>query len=297
MNIIKVIPETKNHWLELRHKNINSTEISSLFGCNPYISEYQLYIKKRNEADDILEENERMKWGNRLQDVIANGFAADNCVEIRPMNEYLYDEDLRIGSSFDYQILGEEPAILEIKNVDSLVYSNSWTEDEAPPHIELQVQFQLLISGLKKAYICALVGGNKLQILEREYMPDVGNAILNKVKKFWARTEAPAPDFEKDSDFIKSIYQYAEPNKSIIASERIELLATAYRDLNEKIKTYEGSIDAIKAEMLTIISDAEKVKGSFFTISAGIVAESQVSFTRKSYRNFRINFKKDKSNE
>lgn len=296
MNRIIVLPESKDHWLQLRHGNINSTEVSALFNCNPYITQYELYHRKNSSDVGELVENERMKWGNRLQDSIAKGVADDLGLEIRPMSEYIYDKDLRIGSSFDYLATNRD-AIVEIKNVDSLVYNKQWSDDEAPAHIELQVQAQLLVSGKRKAYICALVGGNTLKVIERDYVEDVGLAILIKVAEFWGMSAAPTPNFEADSEFIKKIYNYGEPNKIVDPSAALDSLAFRYKELSQNIKMIESSLDAVKAEMLTIIKDAEKCKGSFYTISAGMVAESQVSFTRKAYRNFRINFKKEKLDE
>ena len=59
-------------------------------------------------------------------------------------------------------------------------------------------------------------------------------------------------------------------------------------------KTLEEQKDALKAQILFIISDAEKVIGDGYTISAGIVGECEIKYTRKEYRNFRVNFKKEK---
>lgn len=293
MNKTVIVPSSKEEWLALRKGNINSTEVSSLFNCNPYCTAYELWHRKNTHMVDDFNETERMKWGTRLQDSIANGVAKDLGLSIRPMNEYIYDSELRIGSSFDYLSIDDD-AILEIKNVDSLVYNREWTDDEAPSHIELQVQMQMLLSGKKKAYICALVGGNSLRIIEREYVEGVGMAILLKVAEFWGMDKPPTPNFESDSEFIKSIYHYADPNKYIDPNPSLDSLAMRYKELNNSIKEFEGSLEAVKAEMLTIIKDAEKCKGSFYTISAGVVGEVQMNYVRKAYRNFRITFKKEK---
>ena len=68
-----------------------------------------------------------MKWGTRLQDSIAMGIAQDQGWSIRPMKEYITDTDLRLGASFDFAI-GDD-GLLEIKNVDSLVFHKQWESD------------------------------------------------------------------------------------------------------------------------------------------------------------------------
>src|SRR5690606_11437457 len=122
----------------------------------------------------------------------------------RKKDEYIWDDELKLGSSFDYEfILDGEKHILEIKNVDGLVFRNEWLEDEdgnleAPLHIELQVQQQMMLSGIKKAWICALVGGNKAVILKREADPEMFEMIKIKTEAFWKsikEEKAPEPDF------------------------------------------------------------------------------------------------------
>lgn len=296
MNQLIIKPESKAHWLEMRHKNINSTEVSILYNANPYQTIFELYHRKRSDDLEVIEENERMRWGTRLQDAIAKGVASDKCWVVEPMNDYISLPDCRLGSSFDYMI-GDREAILEIKNVDSLQFQNKWTEDEAPAHIELQVQTQMLVSGIHKCYICALVGGNKIHLIERDYNPKIGESILKKVAAFWAMQDAPAIDYHKDAAFVKELYSFAEPNKTIEPTERLDELAAAYKELQASSKQIEESLEAVKAEMLSIMQDAEKVKGQGYSINAGIVAEAQVSYTRKAYRTFKIFFKKEKANE
>lgn len=285
-------------WLLARSRVITSTEVSALFKCNPYMTEYELWNRKKSGDVVRIDETERMRWGNRLEAAIAEGAAADMGVGAQPMKSFIYIEDLRIGSSFDYKTDAGE--IMEIKNVDSMVYRDKWIDDgdgniEAPPHIELQVQFQMLVSGISSAWIVALVGGNKIVKTRRAYNSKIGIAIGNKVREFWESIDKgtqPAPDFERDAEYIISLYDTAEPNKIMDADEHIEFMAQEYRTFSEKIKELEKQKDAIKAKLLMAIGDSEKVKGQQFTISAGVVGPAEVSYKRDGYRSFKINWKK-----
>lgn len=290
-NRISVVPENRDEWLKLRHKNINSTEVSALFGCNPYMTEFELYHYKRSEDIPSFEETEIMRWGSRLQDAIAYGAAQDRgWKNPRPIKEYMYFEDLRIGSSFDFLVNDNE--ILEIKNVSERAYSKNWTDDEGPPHLELQLQYQMLISGYRKGYLCALTGGNSLKVIEREYKPSVGEAILKKVKHFWSRTDEPKIDFERDAEFVKLLYQGVDPNKIIEGDERLLALVTRYNQLSSQISVAEAQKKATQAEILMLVKDAEKVKHEKFTLSLGMVKESIVErHVRAARRNFRLTMK------
>ena len=294
-------PENEEHWLELRKQDITSTEVSALFGISPYLTEFELWHRKLNAQASPFEENNRMKWGRRLQDAIANGVAEDEGFKVRPMTEYIRDPDLRIGSSFDFAI-GDD-GILEIKNVDSYIFSQQWEYDdgdnlEAPPHIEIQVQHQLLLSGRDFAYICAFKGGNDPVLIKREPDSDVMAAIEKRAKAFWksiGEGREPAPNFERDAKFLSSLYRYAEPNKVIQSTPRIQLLANEYKSIADSEKEIKARKDAVKAQLLMEVGDAEKVLGDMFSISAGIIGPTVVpEHTREGYRNFRINWRKKK---
>lgn len=304
-----ITPRDKAHWLELRSKNINSTDVSSLFGVNPYCSEFELWHRLKEGTVHTIEENDRMFIGSGLETAIANMAAKKNDWQVQPLKSYFQREELRLGSSFDFMIVdpthngslmfGDHwpTAILEIKNVDYLQYKKTWIEEgdeiEAPPHIELQVQTQLLVSGLTEAYLCALVGGNDLKVIHRKANPSVHKAILSKVAQFWKSIEDNAPpkiNFEIDAEFVASLHNYAEPN-SIMQSPtaEIEQLVRDYKAAGEQEKLAQTKKKACKAEILTLIGTYEKVKGDTFSISAGMRGPVEVAaHTREGFRDFRV---------
>jgi putative phage-type endonuclease len=291
-------PKDKAHWLELRKQDVTSTETPALFGLSPYLTEFELYHRHANKVDVAFDVNERMKWGTRLESAIALGIAEDNNLDVRPMKEYIRLSDLKMGSSFDYAI--NPTGLLEIKNVDSLAFKNGWSVDgdevEAPNHIELQVQHQLAVSGAEYALIGAFIGGNNVVLIRREPDDEIIKQIKEKIFNFWRAVEkgkAPSPDFVKDADFIKQIYNIAKPGAVIEADSRVKELATEYHQLGIQARILDQQRDACKAEMLTLIGDAEKVVGDTFTISSGMVKGGPVSYERKDYRNFKVNPKKE----
>lgn len=292
----KHVPESKQDWLNLRAGDITSTEIAALFGISPYMTKFELWHRKRARQVVELDENDRMKWGTRLQDAIAAGIAADTHWTVKRKDEYMRIPELRIGSSFDFE---GHSFLLEIKNVDGLVYRNQWENDEAPPHIELQVQHQMLVSGHDRAYIGALVGGNAVTLIARDRDDTIFDAIKFQARMFWESIDAgtpPEPDFERDAEFISQLYKQSSPGKVLDAGADlvVQNLATQYRDLGEQIKQLESSRKGVRAQILTHIGDAEKAVSDQFTISARTVAATQVeAFERKAYRDLRITWKKE----
>lgn len=300
--MIETIPYTTDAaWLQARQQDVTSTEVSALFGCNPRLTEYELYYRKREGVAVEFEPSERVLWGTRLQEAIARGIAEDHLWDIRPMTEYLRDPDLRMGASFDYAV-GDD-AILEVKNVDALVYRDGWLIDdegdlEAPLHMEFQAQQQLALSGRSKLYLGALIGGNRIAFATRLPDPKAIAAIKAKIAAFWKAVDGgtpPTPDYARDAEFIARLYNYAEPGKLKDArgDEAVAVLMAHYRAAQQAEKEAGTRKDAAKAELLTLIGDAEKVLGDGWTISAGVVAEAEISYTRKPYRMFKPSYKKE----
>ena len=313
--MISIVPKDKKEWLAERAKDITSTEVSALFGIHGYgLTEFELWHRKKAGEIGEIEETKRMKWGNILQDSIAAGIAEDQGWKIRRMSEYRRMDGLRIGSSFDFGIKGnceevegidmmeEYFGLLEIKNVDSWIFKKEWLTEqdkvEAPPHIELQAQHQLLVSGRAYIFIGALIGGNDLVLIERHPSPKIHAAILEKCAAFWKsidENKPPEPNFATDAKFIASLYNYAAPGSvvSVAGDEQIKEMVERYRENGELIKAAEARRDEIKAKLLTIIGEAEKAEGGLFTISAGMVGPQIIKeHTRKGFRMFKVTFKK-----
>lgn len=295
----------KAEWLRKRTGDVTSTEVAALFDCSPYLTRFELFHRKRDKVVVDGEASERMKWGNRLEAPIALGIAEDKGWDVRPMKEYMRDATARIGASFDYAI--DPDGILEVKNVDQWAYKDGWiVEDdgrvEAPPHIELQVQTQLMVSGRAYAYIGALVGGNRVALMKREPEAKIQEAIRREAVAFWKSVDdnqPPTPDFIKDAEFIKRLYSKVEEGKIIDAKGNKEWLdlALMYKQRTAEVKLAENARDEVKSKIRIMMGDAEKVQGDGFSISAGMVSEAEVKYLRPAYRNFNVFFKKEKGDK
>lgn len=315
---------TEADWLAMRERDITSTESSALFGCSPYDTEYKLWHRKRGQLEADFEANERMKWGNRLEAAIAYGIAEDYGLIVEPFKVYMRIPELRMGSSFDFKIIGlaegfagdetfrelfreHGPGIMEVKNVDGLQFKRAWIASnddmEAPPHIEVQVQHQQVVADLGWSLIAPLVGGNTPRPFARIRNRDIGDAIIERITAFWARHDsgiAPEPDFTKDGDTIAKLL--ANDNGQAVDmrdNNRLAELAAEHQNASAEAKAAELRKDAAKAEILTIIGTNAKVLLNGCYINAGTTKDSPGTLItpemvgtriggRKGYRQMRI---------
>lgn len=308
-----IAPETEEHWLEMRAKDITSTESAALFGMSPYITELELFYRKRTSEIIHIEENKRMTAGKYLEPSIAELAGNELSCTVRPFKIYATDPDEGMGSSFDYEIVDGQYKdwILEVKNVDFLVYRDQWEDDEAPDHIEVQVQHQLELTGRPGAVIACLVGGNDLKLIMRPRNKKMGAGIRQRIQKFWRDVESnnpPDPDYMKDSEFIISLHQSSGDNTLDAEDDpKVTELIKEYKRLKDEAKDISKIADARKAELLDLIGDnVSKVVSGLYTLSCGMTKDTppttitaemigQEYGGRKGYRNFRVNKKKEQS--
>lgn len=320
-----LFPKTREEWLALRQKNISSTESSALFGLNPYTTAYELAVVKKDTLTlEEYDQSERMSWGLRLQRAIAQGIAEDYGVKVRAISGYAVLPDLRMGASFDFEVVGLKddyagdekmlrglytqhgPGVLEIKNVDAWIFKNEWQEVdraiEAPAHIELQVQHQLHCIEREWAGIGVLVGGNRQLLICRLRDRDVGDALTAKVKRFWtgiAAGKMPPVMMPQDAAIIRKVYGYAEPGKvldcQVTDNAELHQLAKNHAESTKWKSEAEKTHKSTGALLLQALGDAEKALFADMTVSAGMVGPSHIeAYDREGYRNLRIYPKKAK---
>lgn len=267
-----IIPiESEAQWLQERAKDVTSTQVSALFDCCPYLTHFELWHQKRNGIVEEFVADNRTTWGNRLEQVIAEWFATDREFGgLAKVGFYLRDESRRLGASFDYRASDGtgKPVLLECKNVDYLEWREKWTETEAPPHIELQVQTQLMLSGVSRAFIVALVGGNTLVAHERTPEPEVQAKIIEKVSAFWSSVDAgiaPQPDYVRDADLLLSrIYNRTE-------GREIEADATVQELIDQWLgaKAMADNVKPLQAMIAERIGTASKVRTPHGRLNCG----------------------------
>jgi hypothetical protein len=313
-------PKSRDEWLELRKYDVTSTEVSALFNMSKYMTAYELALVKNGDIEDQFKENERSTWGNRFEESIAIGVSDLYGVRIRKKSEYMRIPQARMGASFDFEIIGIDPdwrankygspilramyaahgnGLLEIKNVDSLIFRNEWDtgdEPEAPPHIEIQLQQQAFVSGLTWGAIGVMVGGNDLRLITRFSDAAVGLKMYERVTKFWmdlGNGIYPSPTHPDDNWIIKKLHHFADPGKLLDATgdkapAGMTELIRRYEQCARISKKIKDRQETAQAKLLQMIGTHEKVITDIATISCPSVPSAEISYTRKPYRGWKV---------
>ncbi len=283
---------------------IGGSEIAALFGLSPYMSKFDLWHRKKGTLPEPDLDNERVRAGNHLEPAIADWFKTETGIAVRRVHRYMEHPTVsQFGTSLDYEtVTGHLP--VEIKNVDGLIFRDKWEADgdiitDAPMHIILQLQAQMACAGKDRGYLVACVGGNKLYYMEVAANPGAIKRFESEVEQFWAsirENRAPEPDFTLDASSIAVLYRDASDAEiDMTGNNLLTSLVHDYKQAADEEKAAKALKAAKKAEILTIIGDAKKVKLDGFTISATTTKEAHVeAHTKKAFRNFRVTAVKNK---
>lgn len=199
-------------WLKARLNGIGASEASAVIGCNPYMTNVDLWMLKtgRKEAPDISS-NAHVAYGHNAEEPIRELFALDY-----PQYSVIY------GGAFDMVHNPEHPwlfatldgrlreretgrrGILEIKTTEILrsMAREKW-RDGVPQNYYVQLCHQLLATGwefavlhaqLKRVWDGEVKTERRSYFVERAEIQDDLDYLLEKEIEFWGyvqRDEMP----------------------------------------------------------------------------------------------------------
>lgn len=154
----------------------------------------------------------------------------------------------------------ESNGVLEFKSKDA--WGEYFDERGNPTReVMVQIQHQLLVTGMKWATACFLVG-------RRFYMVDVKaheayqQWLLGELAEFWERCwngDAPEPDSSSAThEAIVSKYPVEKKGRVVTLSERVSAMLPRYRELSKFTKEAKDESAQIKNEIEFEIGDGEE---------------------------------------
>lgn len=311
----EIIPITDEaQWLELRSQDITSTSVSALYGLSPYVTDFELYHAFKSGVRVPFKENQRTKAGKQVEHYAAH-VAAEKLsathgpvAAVNHLRLYARIPGERFGSSFDYEVVFEDghAVLLEIKGVDYFQHKEKWIEQEAPPHIEIQLQHQLeAIDRYETGVIAAFTGiyPDNCHLYERERDRDMGQALRLRVKEFWQDVESgdePSPNFDRDGAVITELFRGRwAPELNKTGDGEFEALLSRWLREKREAKAFDAAAKATQAEIHLMLGEAAgaytnryKATATFTKDYAGkLVTEDMVGTYiggRKGYRQLRV---------
>lgn len=255
------VSPTHDEWLELRKRDITSTEISILAGCG-YDKEktpYWLYQAKSGAVEASIEQTDAMLYGVIVEESIAKFAAEQYSWNARPMKCYMRHGNVScMGSSFDWEVMGSDGirwAIMEIKNVGRRM-AHHW-ENGPPEYVEWQLQHQLEVANTDMGFIVASIGGEAPIVYERPRNKQIGKACCVLVNRFWDNFDKGIAPHQSEYDAATIIKMAAHGDRegTLIGDESFCDNALSYHTISRQINDLNKKKNKLKAN---ILSAAEK---------------------------------------
>lgn len=325
-NAVSVDTSSKEEWLKERLKDVTSTDIAALLNVSPFPNktEFSVWTEKKTGVSIPVEVNEAMELGLHFEDSIASWICKKYGLTVERM-PYMRLPALRMGASFDFKITGASPdspyyadfmekgcGILEIKRVKWGTYKDHWSETEAPAHIELQVQHQMVVSGLEWAIIGGMVEYDKCHLIKRDVLHNVQAGIIDKIKSFWKSIDENTPpeyDYLKDAEILTILNSKAGGDYfNASEDEKVKELVNEYQFYRAREKESAAEAEAAKLRVWEIIGTSDRVDSDMWTINTSRTKDAEDEFleitenhigqkikiksARKGYRQFKVTLRK-----
>lgn len=230
---VSTVDMPKSEWLKFRDNGIGASEIATVMGLNQYKSAHQLFYEKVEGAPE-QEDSIAMFMGRYNEDSIADlwqywesdqltmmkNYSEKRIVrKCRKINAYLINPEFpHLFASLDRVINKngtDKEQALELKTI-SAFSSDQWIAG-IPPQYIVQLQQQLLVSGLEEGELCILKDGRYMEVYSFSRNEEIIKNIIEQSTLFWnnvlearklLKQDLPFEHLEPEIDNIEAYKDY-----------------------------------------------------------------------------------------
>ncbi len=273
----------REEWLASRATGIGASEVASILGVG-FQTPADVWLRKVGLAkdEDLAAEVERIHWGNVLEPAIIAEYGAARYAdrETRRSGMLLRSTEHPWAlATLDAVTLHPEHGWipLEAKNVDAF-RSGDW-EGGPPERVYLQVQAQMLVTGMRWASAACLLGGNRLVWCDVERDDATIARIVFACSRFWACVQSRAmPEPDATEEWAKAFaVAHPESGRTIGLDSSAREWADELARAKAEAKAIDARVQRAKNEIISRIGDASEARfedGTGFTYREQTRAET-----------------------
>lgn len=269
--LVKTLDMERDEWLEYRKQGIGGSDAAAILGINPWKTPMDVWLEKTGEFEDEPRDNEKMYWGNVLEDVVAKEFSIRTGLRVRRRNAILkHKKHNFMIANVDRLVIGHK-AGLECKTAGHYA-SDDW-EMGVPEFYQAQVQHYMAVTGYEAWYVVVLIAGQEFKFFkltrDNQFIKDMIDAERDFWQKVQNMTPPPIDGTKASCELIKRLYPKSEKDKEI------QLPYEAY----QLIQQYEQASVSVKQAQLLKDEAANKLKEMLGTAEKGFIHDRQVSWS------------------
>lgn len=270
---------------------VGGSDVGAVCGVNPYRSPIRWSAEQLGLVAP-RSDTERMSLGRELEPYLGAmlsergyGFVpapADGFQLKRPA--------WWTGHPDGFAVVQGERAVAELKNVGGHAGARDWTE-WLPAYVELQANWYLALTGLRRYVVGALIAGERFAVFEGERNDgalELAAATAGEAVKLVRRGKLLAPDASDDARaVVRELYPEAEPGKVLRATGELWDHVQRARDWKyqrdlaaAKFQEHQTAIEAAMGDAEYLISPRDAEVARFATVNSSRVDTKSLRATR-----------------
>jgi len=256
--------------LQARMHGLGGSDIGAVLGLNTYRSAVDVFMEKTGKVlPPDLSDNERVHFGNVLEDVVASEYARRHSVKVRRRNLQFTHKVFPWALANIDRSVDNQQKILECKTADAWTKGNWGPDgsDEVPDSYLVQVAWYMAVLGYSTGDLAVLIGGNDYRTYYFERDAELEGMLFRKSMEFWEQNilsdTPPPPSCDRDLETLYAV----DNGTSIVASLKIEGDVEALKHVKEEIKQlteikerHEFDIKAFLGEHSEVLLDGSGAK-------------------------------------
>jgi putative phage-type endonuclease len=266
---------SREEWLYARRQAIGSSDapavvLGSLAHAQPDLAKAKgvfrtplhVYLDKRGVYRDGGE-SPAMRWGRRLEQVVAEAFVEETGLRITPCTNAITRHPQRpwMAATPDY-LVDQGQALLEVKTTGSAAGWGPSGSDEYPEGYLVQVLHQMECTGCPLGYLAVLIGGSDFRWYTVADQPELRARIVAIERDFWDRVESgnpPEADWSHpDTPELIARLHRPEPDQSIELGRAGATLAEEYDRIGQELARLELSRARVKGQLIQAMGHASQ---------------------------------------
>lgn len=270
---------TREEW-DRRHHDpeiYTASQVSAILNENAYESAFTLYHKLRarmeNRSDFEVEDTYPMRRGHALEHAM-HWYLEQKGYEVHDPGDYTmiaHPEHPWFQCTIDRVIWERErvvvPGIAEMKSHGNWSKATrEFLEDDPPLSVQLQIQTQMMITGVSWGIICADIGHGNPLTFEVTAHPQMQQVILYEVLKFREKTLRGIPPEVDGSastfETLKKLHPEDNGQTVVVDTATTEQIA-AYEHFGKEIKQLEKDRAEAKAKIVAAMKDNTFIVGRY----------------------------------
>lgn len=203
-------------WIEWRRKGIGGSDAAGIAGISPWASPMSVWLSKVGLDGDGAEQSEAMRWGILLEPIVIQEFENRSSLFVRHrQTQVVHPQHEWMRATLDGVVRDTLDPSIEALGVYEGKTAGDWGraawDDGVPEHYIVQVMHQMAITGLQRAWVVALLAGQRLvtHVIERDQ--ESIDILMELEDTFWRRyvlthTPPPVDGSERTTEAIRDAF-------------------------------------------------------------------------------------------